>query len=92
MKNILQLFKTMYPKSYYGSGVAVTQTTQTSWSKEDMMYTSNTGFLSSGCTELLRRGVMGRVDETTDCQNVYSSKYTEMPVQNIGLLKVKKMR
>ena len=81
MKNILQLFKKMQPKSYYGEGVAVTQT---SWSKEkeDKIYTSNKAVFSSGCT----------VEGSADCQNVYSSKYAEMPVQGIGLIKAKKMR
>ena len=77
MKNILQLFKKMQPKSYYGAGVAVTQS---SWGKEDRVYTSNTAAYISGCT----------VEESADCKNVYSSKYAQMPVQGIGLLKVKK--
>jgi len=59
MKNILQLFKKMQPKSYYGAGVAVKET----WREEDMVYTSNTGFSLSECT----------VYETTDCRNIYST-------------------
>ena len=43
MKNILQLFKKMRPKSYYGTGVAVKAC-------EDRAYTSNTTFSLSGCT------------------------------------------
>lgn len=83
MKNILQLFKKMQPKSYYGAGVAVKACEDKKWrEEEDRAYTSNTGFLLSGCT----------VEASADCQNVYSPKYAEMPVQGIGLLKVKKMR
>ena len=43
MKNILQLFKKMQHKSYYGTGVAVKAC-------EDRAYTSNTTFSLSGCT------------------------------------------
>ena len=73
MKNILQLFKKMQPKSYYGAGIAVKAC-------EDKAYTSNTGFLLSGCT----------VEETTDCRNIYSTSKSDMPVQGIGLTRIKK--
>lgn len=56
MKNILQLFKKMQPKSYYGAGVAVKECEDKKWREEDMVYTSNTGFSLSG----------GTVDEFTD--------------------------
>ena len=58
MKNILQLFKKMQPKSYYGAGVAVKACEDKKWREEDMVYTSNTDFSLSGCT----------VEETTDCR------------------------
>ena len=80
MKNILQLFKKMQPKSYYGAGVAVKSCEDKKWREEDLVYTSNTGFLLSGCT----------VEETTDCRNIYSTSKANMPVQGIGLMKAKK--
>ena len=82
MKNILQLFKKMQPKSYYGAGVAVKACEDKKWREEDMVYTSNTSFSLSGCT----------VDETTDCRNIYSTSKAEMPVQGIGLMKARKIR
>lgn len=81
MKNILQLFKKMKPKSYYGAGVAVK-------ASEDRAYTSNTtatdvrDFSFSGCT----------VEETTDCRNIYSRPKYDMPVQGIGLIKARNIR
>jgi len=90
MKNILQLFKKMQPKSYYGEGVEVKTCKDKKWQEEDRAYTSNTGFLSAGCTELLRRGVMGTVEETTDCRNIYSTSKSDMPVQGIGLTRIEK--
>lgn len=69
MKNILQLFKKMQPKSYYGAGVAVPLNTYDSGGTSYMMYT---------------------VDETTDCRNIYSTSKSDMPVQGIGLTKIKK--
>jgi len=82
MKNILQLFKKMQPKSYYGAGVSVKAFEDKKWGEKDMVYPSNTGFLSSGCT----------VDETTDCRNIYSTSKANMPVQGVGLMKAKKIR
>lgn len=82
MKNILQLFKKMQPKSYYGAGIAVKACEDKKWREEDMVYTSNTGFSLSGCT----------VDETTDCRNIYSTSKSDMPVQGIGLMKARKIR
>ena len=82
MKNILQLFKKMQPKSYYGAGIAVKACEDKKWREEDMVYTSNTGFLLSGCT----------VDETTDCRNIYSTSKSDMPVQGIGLMKARNIR
>ena len=82
MKNILQLFKKMQPKSYYGAGVAVKACENKKWREEDRVYTSNTAVSLSGYT----------VDETTDCRNIYSTSKSDMPVQGIGLMKAKKMR
>ena len=82
MKNILQLFKKMQPKSYYGAGIAVKACEDKTWREEDLVYTSNTDFSLSGCT----------VEETTDCRNIYSVSKANMPVQGIGLMKTRNIR
>ena len=77
MKNILQLFKKMQPKSYYGA------CEHKKWREEDdRAYTSNTGFLLSRCT----------VDETTDCRNIYSTSKSDVPVKGIGLMKARNIK
>ena len=84
MKNILQLFKKMQPKSYCGARVAVKVCEVKKWGEEDRAYTSNTAAIRySGCT----------VEENTDCRNIYSSiSKPNMPIQGIGLMKARKMQ
>jgi hypothetical protein len=81
MKNILQLFKKMQPRSYYGAGIAVKEYEDKTWREEDLVYTSNTATIRySGCT----------VETSAECQNVYSSKFSDRPIQGIGLMKARK--
>jgi len=88
MKNILQLFKKMQPKSYYGEGVAVKVCEDKNGEKKiwytrltlPLYDTSNIRY--SGCT----------VETSAECQNVYSSKFSDRPIQGIGLMKARKMQ
>ena len=84
MKNILQLFKKMKPKSYYGAGVAVK-------ASEDRAYTSNTAFSLSGCT-VDETTDCRNIYSTPKYENIYSTPKYDMPVQGIGLIKARNIR